>query len=294
MTDSTNAAPFGAAPSLCANNPDVRILRRVASLEDFPLAEYAVGNVRRVVITDVETTGTDPLNDEIIDVAVVVIEVDSRGEIVSIVSAGEALRDPGVPILPAISQITGLTDADVAGKAIDLDRLEQRLANADVRIAHNCSFDLAFLQNLMPGLVGASWACSVRDFDWLSAGMDGAKLGHLLMQIGYFNTGHRAMADVVSLLHLLAHRFDAGATVIGTILDNAQRPSIRIEATAAPFEKRSVLKSRGYRWDPVAKVWWCEIGGDDVEDETLWIGREVTPWGPPPRCRPITWHQRHR
>lgn len=294
MTHNTNASPAGAALPACANDPDVRILRRVSSLENFPLAENAVTPIRRVVVTDVETTGTDPLNDEIIDVAVVVIDVDSRGEIVGIVSAGQALRDPGMPIPPIITQITGLTDADVAGKSIDLDRLEWRLASADVRIAHNCSFDLAFLQNLMPGLVGASWACSVRDFDWLSAGMDGAKLGHLLMQIGYFNAGHRAMADVITLLHLLAHRLETGGTVIGAILDNAQRPSIRIEATAAPFDKRSVLKSRGYRWDPVAKVWWCEIGEDEFEDETRWINREVTPYGPAPRCRPITWHERHR
>ena len=286
-----------AAAAMIANagdNPDIRLLRRVSTLEDFPLTEHAVGALRRVAITDVETTGTDPINDEIIDVAVIVIEVDSRGEIVRIVSAAEALRDPCMPIPPAITQITRLTDADVAGKVIDLDRLERRLSNADVRIAHNCSFDLAFLQNLMPGLIGASWACSARDFDWISAGFDGAKLGHLLMQCGYFNTGHRAMADVVSLLHVLAHRLDTGGTVIGAILNTAQRPSIRIEATAAAFEKRGILKLRGYRWDPAAKVWWCEVGEDELEDEMRWISREVTPWGPPPRCRPITWHQRHR
>lgn len=294
MSHINGAVSAEAALSICARDPDIRILRRVSSLEDFPLSPRGDGPFRKIAILDTETTGTDPLNDEIIDVAVVMLEVDDVGEIVGILSAGQALRDPGMPIPPHITRLTGITDADVRDKTIDLDRLEQRLTTADVLIAHNCAFDAAFIENLLPGIAGAAWACSANDFDWLEARFDGRKLGHLLMQIGRFADAHRAMADVVSLIHLLAHRLPQGGTVIGAILDNAQRPSIRIEATGAPFDKRSVLKSRGYRWDPVAKVWWCEIGEDELEDESRWINREVTPYGPAPRCRPITWHERHR
>lgn len=275
-------------------DPDIRILRRVSTPESFPLAADPVGATRHIAIVDTETTGTDPHLDEIIDIAVVVVEADERGQIVLIDRVGQALRDPGMPIPAVISRLTGITDHDVRGRTVDLDRLERLLAGADVRIAHSAIFDIAFIENLMPGLAGASWACSMNDFDWLSAGFDGRKLGHLLMQLGWFNDAHRAMADVISLLHLLAHRLDDGRTVLGQLLENAALPTLRIEATGAPFDKRSTLKARGYRWDPRARVWWCEIATDEYEAEALWLQREVTPHGPAPRTRQVTWHERHR
>ena len=239
MTHITDAVPTGTALCTCNDDQDVRILRRVSALGDIPLADKVTGAVRRVAIVDTETTGTDVIHDEIIDIAVVVIEVDEAGEIVGIASAGQALRDPGMPIPPHITRLTGITDDDVRGKTIDLDRLERLLAGVDVRIAHSAAFDIGFVENLMPGLAGEAWACSMRDFDWPAAGFDGTKLGYLLTQIGRFNTAHRAMADVITLLHLLAHRLPDGGTVLGALLANAERPTVRFEA-----DRRSVRPSR--------------------------------------------------
>lgn len=294
MTYTTNAAPAGAALSVHPGDPDIRILRRVTALKDFSLAPPTDGPVRFVTIVDTETTGTDPIHDEIIDIAVVTLEVDAAGEIVGIVSSGQALRDPHMPIPPYITKLTGITDEDVRGRTIDLDRLEHRLSNADVLIAHSAQFEVAFLENLMPGIAGAAWACSANDFDWLGAGLDGRKLGHLLMQLGWFNDAHRAMADVVSLIHLLAHRLPHGGTMIGDLLANAEKPTVRFEATAAPFEQRSALKARGYRWDARQKVWWCEIAEEECAAEERWFRQCIAPHGPVPRMLPITWHQRHR
>lgn len=277
------------------DHPDIRILRRVSDLDNLPLAPRGEGPVRRIAIVDTETTGTDCSIDEIIDIAVVILEVDALGEIIGIASAAQALRDPGLPIPPHITRITGISDDDVRGKVIDLDRLERRLASADVRIAHNARFDVGFLESLVPGIAGAAWACSACDFDWVgTAGLDGCKQNHLLMQLGFFNTAHRAMADVISLIHLLAHRLPDGGTVLGDLLANAEKPSVRVEATAAPFDRRVALKARNYRWDGRQRVWWCEVPQAELEAETLWLQREVTPHGPTPRTRPITWHERHR
>lgn len=275
-------------------HPDIRVLRRVAALSDIPLAPKTEGPVRLISVIDTETTGTDPLTDEIIDVAVVTLEVNSVGEILSVVNAGQALRDPHMPIPDHITKLTGITDDDVCGKSINLDRLERRLRNADVLIAHNAQFDIAFLENLMPGLAGAAWACSANDFDWIAADFDGRKLGHLLMQAGWFNASHRAMSDVVSLIHLLTHRLPHGGTVLGDLLANAERPTIRLEAIGAPFDRRGILRSRGYRWDPRQRVWWCELTENDCASEEGWIIENVMPRGPRPRLMSITWHQRHR
>lgn len=294
MTHVITTAPAGAGDIVRADDRDIRILRRISSLGDFPLANRVTGKVRRIAVVDTETTGTDVLHDEIIDIAVVVIEVDEVGEIVGIVSAGQALRDPHMPIPAAITRLTGISDADVAGKAIDLDRLERLLRGVDVRLAHSAVFDIGFIENLMPSLAGAAWACSMRDFDWLGAGFDGAKLGHLLMQIGRFNTAHRAMADVVSLLHLLIHRLPHGGTVLADLLANAERASVRFEATGASFDRRGLLKARGYSWDTRRRVWWTELSESECAEEESWFREHIAPAGPLPRMTPITWHQRHR
>ncbi|MBR0551059.1 3'-5' exonuclease [Stakelama marina] len=276
------------------DNPDVRILRRVSTLDKFPLQPRGEGPVRRIAVVDTETTGTDPLTDEIIDIAVVVLEVDEAGEIVGVAQAGQALRDPGMPIPPHITMLTGITDEDVCGRTIDLDRLERLLASADVRVAHSAAFDIAFIENLMPGLAGEPWACSMEDFDWLGTGFDGRKLGHLLMQCRWFNSAHRAMADVISLIHVLSHRLTHGGTVLGELLAHAAKSSTRFEATNAPYHLRGLLKARGYRWDPRHRVWWCEIDECDCAKEERWFREHIAASGPVPRMLPMTWRERHR
>lgn len=294
MTHITDAVPIGTTLCTCAEDPDVRILRRVSALSDFPLTERITGTIRRVAIVDTETTGTDVMHDEIIDIAVVVIEVDEAGEIVGIASAGQALRDPGMAIPSHITRLTGIADEDVRGQTIDLDRLERLLTSVQVRVAHSAAFDIGFVESLMPGLAGEAWACSIRDFDWSAVGFDGAKLGHLLRQIGRFSTAHRAMADVITLLHLLAHRLPDGGTVLGSLLAKAERPTVRFEAVGAPFDRRAQLKSRGYRWDALNRVWWIELAKDECDAEERWFRRDIAPHGPMPRMTPITWNQRHR
>ena len=153
MTHIINATQTEVAAATCGTDPDVRILRRVSSLNDFPLSARGEGPIRRVAVLDTETTGTDPLTDEIIDVAVVVLEVDAVGEIVGIASAGQSLRDPGVPIPAAITRLTGISDSDVRGKTIDLDRLERRLASADVLLAPTPSSMPHSLKAWCPGLL---------------------------------------------------------------------------------------------------------------------------------------------
>ena len=69
-----------------SGDPDIRILRRVSTLDDFPLAPRGEGPFQRIALLDTETTGTNPDTDEVIDIAVVVLEVDAAGEIVGIAS----------------------------------------------------------------------------------------------------------------------------------------------------------------------------------------------------------------
>src|SRR5207302_6440354 len=77
----------------------------------------------------------------------------------------ELLVDPGVPIGPAISALTGLRDADLRGRphpAIAVRRFLQ-FAGDSVLVAHNARFDLSFLDRETERLTGARLAGPVVD-----------------------------------------------------------------------------------------------------------------------------------
>ena len=94
------------------------------------------------LVVDLETTGLSPQRDRITEVGA----VRARGGTVE--AELRTFVHPGVPIPPAITALTGITDADVAGApdiAAVLPMLLQLLEGA-VLVAHNARFDLGFLR----------------------------------------------------------------------------------------------------------------------------------------------------
>lgn len=98
--------------------------------------------MERFVAIDLETTGLDPTKDSIIEIGAVRFENGAP------VSAFHRLINPGRPIPPAISRLTGITDASVA----DCPGLDEALPALDKfcedlpLAGHNHEFDLAFLR----------------------------------------------------------------------------------------------------------------------------------------------------
>lgn len=105
-----------------------------------------------LVALDLETTGLDPKQDAIIEIGAVRM---LDGEITAEFST---LVDPGIPIPPHITHITGIRTQDVAGAPrieTVLPRIEEFVGTRPV-IAHNTSIDMGFLQGkhriLLPNL----------------------------------------------------------------------------------------------------------------------------------------------
>lgn len=293
MTIQNDAASFEAALRLCASREDVRILRRVRPISELVNDGPQIGPTRRIAIVDTETTSVDVQTAEVIEIAAAVVLVDEAGEIRAIDKALRGLRDPGIPIPAEVQRLTGISNDDVAGRALNVPRWEALLGGSDLIVAHNAAYDAPIVERLLPGIKGHAWACSMREIDWAAHAFDGAKLGHLLMQMGYFTTGHRADADVISLANLLTHRPNGVHPLIAELLARAAQPSLRIEAAGAPFDKRHLLKARGYRWDAREKVWWREVAEAAHEAEALWLSRDAE-LRSTPRVRELSWHTRYR
>lgn len=276
----------------------------------------------RLALLDCETTGLDPSQGAIIEVAVGLYEVArQRPETgratnpksgnptvqapdLSVASADppssqlglfeqsptsawvlvdtyEGLHDPGAPLSTEISELTGLTDADLQGRSIDWPKVLALLDQADLLVAHNAAFDRAWLEHHVPATRGRRWACSLAHIDWKAHRCGCGVLRHLAFecQVPGAHGGHRAMHDVQLMAGVLQsrdpHPERGQRSYVFEMLTNAFQTQNLLEATGAPFENKDVLKAAGWRWSGTKKTWWKLVRGADVEDVVTWLGREV-------------------
>lgn len=278
------------AAALLDGHSGYKVLRALPAPGVYSVAEPQ-GLVRTAAVIDVETMGPDP-NHPIIDLPIQRVAFDTRGVIVQVGQPRQWFEDPGMSIPADITRLTGITDADVAGKRIDTDEAVSLITSTTVAIAHNAAFDAPRVERRLPAIAGHAWACSCNEVPWPELGFDGRKLGHLLMQQGIFHHGHRAAVDVWATINLLGSMLPDGETVSAKLIRQAEQPSVRMEATNAPFEAKDALKARGYRWHADRRTWWTEIATADEAAETGWL-REACSCTQP-KLTPVTWVHRHR
>jgi len=105
-------------------------------------------------VIDIETTGTDPGSDSIIEIA----SVDMvRGG--GITNAMDTLVRPAKSIPPGASAIHHLVDEDVQGAPL-LREVVPRFKGADVYVAHNCEFERSFFA--AQGIKLGPWICTYK------------------------------------------------------------------------------------------------------------------------------------
>ncbi len=94
-----------------------------------------------LVVLDLETTGLSPAENEIIEIALLRVEEGREERLVRAIN-------PGVPIPPFITRLTGIRDEDVADAPDVYTVLEEVLPwlEGAVLVIQNATFDLGFLR----------------------------------------------------------------------------------------------------------------------------------------------------
>lgn len=249
---------------------DFRVLRK---LEQRLLYERPISPTMKTgLIIDVETTGLDPRTDEIIEIGMVRFAYTPAGVVLGPTAEFLAFNEPSRPIPTAVTRMTGITDAMVAGHRIDLDKVRAFIATADIVIAHNAGFDRRFCERLCPDFAHKPWACSQTQIAWADEGFEGTKLFYIAYQYRFYFEGHRAIDDVYALLEILEQPLPrSGTTALTAMLEAARKKTFRVYALGAPFEVKDRLKARGFRWgtgdDGKPRAWHREVDVDHISVE---------------------------
>jgi DNA polymerase III epsilon subunit family exonuclease len=261
-------APVGLARSLLDEvvGEDSRLAWRgdAVGLSDPPGADLLL-EAATFVVVDLETTGLRPGSARICEIgAVRVRELELAEEF-------QTLVDPGVPIGPVITALTGLRDSELRGQphpGIAVRRFLEFAGDA-VLVAHNARFDLDFLDRETERLVGARLAGPVVDTVGLArrllagrtprAGL--ASLSH------FFGTDaqpcHRALPDAQATAEILLR-------LIGLAQERGARTVADLTELAAP-RVRKVYAKRALAFGAPASPGVYLFR--DRHDQVLYVGR---------------------
>jgi len=242
----------------------------------------------RVALLDTETTGLDTSAAEIIELGYMIVEVSAEtGQFFDVLKRLNQLQEPSAPLSQDIIDVTGLTDADLAGQSIDWEQVESDLQSVSIIVAHNAGFDRKMLERYSTVSAGKLWGCSVNDVDWKSMGSKNRSQEWLVYSIaGAYYSAHRALDDVSALGLLLSRKIPGSEEYIfKQLLARAQEDLCILKATDSRFEEKDQLKAAGYRWNAGQRVWCKEVLASDLEARRDELKSELMTAAP--SCNPM-------
>ena len=188
------------------------------------------------VVFDLETTGLSPARSRIVEIGAQRVDALATG------ATFETFVNPGMPLPPAITALTGIGSADVRG-APGADLAVRRFlsfAGDAVLVAHNARFDMGFLDRAVERLTGRRVAAPVVDTVWLARRLLAGRTGRfgLTPLAHFFGTSvapcHRALADASAtaeiLIALIGLAQERGAETVADLVELSAPRARRLHA----------------------------------------------------------------
>jgi len=264
---------------------EYQVLRKISLDRDSRFSHVSRPGTCIGLCLDTETTGLNHAEDKIIELGIVAFEYDPlTADIIRITERYNGFEDPGSPLPKEIIEITGITDEMVKGQHFDDVVVNKLVEQSSLVIAHNAGFDRPFAETRFPMFKRVSWSCTVSQIDWQAERLQARSLEYLLFKFGWCINAHRALDDAEGVLGLLLEQLPlSGQLVFKVLLDTSAESTSRIYAINAPFDKKELLKQRGYRWSDgsngTPKCWWASVPETREKDEFSFLETDVYPGG---------------
>ena len=161
--------------------------------------------MKRFAIVDIETTGSWSASTGITEIAILVHDGKE------VVDSFQTLINPGSPVLPYVSRLTGITNEMLrdAPAFPEVAKKIWEMTDDCVFVAHSVNFDYSYLHRAFKEL-GADFRrkklCTVRLSRKIFPGYNSYSLGNICSSLGIgFNDRHRAMGDAKATVKLFEH-----------------------------------------------------------------------------------------
>ncbi|MFM7079131.1 MAG: PolC-type DNA polymerase III [Bacteroidota bacterium] len=155
-------------------------------------------------VVDIETTGSHPAHDHIIEIAVYLHDGHK------VTDQFCSLINPNLPIPPFIARLTGITDEMVA-HAPELHEIAPKLhemLDGRIFVAHNVHFDHSFVKQSLSrhGLeFEGEMLCTIKTGRTLVPGLPSYKLSSMCKSLAIdLDNAHRAYSDALATAHILS------------------------------------------------------------------------------------------
>jgi DNA polymerase III epsilon subunit-like protein len=215
--------------------------------------------MRRVLLLDTETTGTDE-SAQCIEVAAAVFDI----RYAVVVRAFSSLLCARSNEAECVNQIPAQALLDAPGPAATWIAVSNLAVEAEAIVAHGAEFDRRFVPS--DAVPSAPWICSMDDLLWPRARKPGESLVSLALAHGLgVCSAHRALDDVELLARLLARVHEMGAD-LDAFLARGLRPKARFVVADRRFDpaRNEMAKAAGFKWDPDAREWWRVMAVEDA------------------------------
>lgn len=276
---------FEAQINALSKSDNHKIMRRItfpktSQIDITKQPNYKDYTIHRGIYLDTETTGLLHDEDEVIQLCMLPFIYAKNPNSCHTVIFGVyepyiAFQEPSQPLKPIITDITGITMEMLVGQSLDIEKIQNYLEKSEIIIAHNAAFDRPFTHAISSKFVEKNWACSFADIKWQEQGFESRKLGHLAADFGYYFDAHQADKDCYAGLAILLETNDEGISYFQQLIENSQMDSITLRAQGAAFDKKDVLKERGYIWkdgsDGISKGWEITVSEIESEEEKTWL-----------------------
>jgi DNA polymerase-3 subunit epsilon len=189
------------------------------------------------VVVDLETTGLSARSARICEIGA------QRVRCLELEDSFETLVDPGVPLPPVVTALTGIDARELPGAPTVRPAVRRFVAFAGdaALVAHNARFDLAFLDREVERLTGRRIAAAVVDTMWLARRLLVGRTRRVgLSSLAHFlgvptEPCHRALPDARATAEILL-------VLVGLAQERGARTVADLVELAAPRARRLNVK----------------------------------------------------
>lgn len=244
--------------------------------ENLPKMLSETSGLKTLTIIDLETTGLDHTENEIIEIGILSVAFDSNMRVVGLKHQYNALSEPRA--LPEkIIEITGLTFEMLQGKTIDWDHVLTILNDTDYVVCHNSNFDRKFLESATPEHISAKirtmpFGCTMDGINWDKRGFLSKKLIELNAKLGFVYPAHRALNDCWATLNLLRQL----PSTLKELINDIETSKSLIFLTTVPEDRVPQLKATSFYYSgtqnkDLPQGWYKYIRKGELPQTKKWL-----------------------